>query len=1358
MNTVPDFVVALAENIGWVLLHSLWQGALVAFLLVFALCLLRRRSAAARHVASMLALLALTAVVAGTAWRVGATARIERHSSPRLSVIPSEGIAEAPREAVPAKEIAAGVEPGIQLSNGPRQMPGTDAAASQHTSWRPRFEPLLPWLSAGWIIGIVFLSLRHFAGWQRLRAMQRRSAPARHELQQSLTDLLMKFGGSASVRLLESADATVPMLAGLFKPIVLLPVRVITGLGEREIEAILAHELAHLARRDSWSNLAQLAIETLFFYHPAVWWIGRCARQERENAADDLAIEVCADRRVYAGALAQLAELRFGSQPVLAATGGSLLARIQRIVRPASVETPANGWSLGVPVLLTALAIAAIFRAQADDPKAINVSPGESIQAAIDAAPAGATIRLGAGEWKERIVISKPLTLEGAGWDKTLVRPDQPDPAYKTALAEMTARAEAVQSPKEKLKIYRDADNLGEPTITVHGTTDVVIRKIKIQGIAPGSEVKDGLHSLMLVKVESGRATISDCALTEYHCGVLVWAGGDVKIERTLVAAMWHFGVAAQKGGKVHIHESELRNCHYAGMVVGSGCEADVERSRISGAAWHGIRADDASVRLSGSTIFGNNRSGLYIDGKTHVEVHNNLFWKNGGALSAFAGECVIERNTFAENRTGDVSIGGAVKATVWGNLFADSPAAISATFKTDANSTVPSMQPTPKPNAFWRVETPIKISTWDGKTNQRTSEEKQSAPADSLAVDPKFRDAAKADFTLAADSPVRAANFGAADPLAPDGPWVLLAEEKAIIPLDDTREESFWTYPGTAKRSKVAEQAAQKSADDAKSWVADAFQLDDKAKREAAIERIRAAMTSGNADEARKGVTAFVQLGAIEFDKPSFRPAVRALLASSDVTTRAKAASAFTMTGADPEDLPRIFALADDSAAEVRDGLTYVIVQLTKYDLREKGASDAILKLMANLPRDSRSVAHAMWGVKLSPEIEAKVLDFCRDIDHASNSSVGYNFFYGSLSTQANKSEASCKRLIELLAHQDTTNIAGRSAWGLQQGVDRAQFPLVADAMVKVIEARSDGYLRNNALRCLRTYGDASHAPALKALLAKPGATGEMRKALEETLASIEGRPATNVQQSALAAASATNVPEATKPAAEKAEIEVQWKDQWWPATILKKDGERTQIHYVGYGSDWDEWVTKDRIRPLTASAATDEKARSEPARSEKLVEQNRLAARARGAEDRRHYNPEELSEIESLYQVANKNWRTEEARMSLKKLLEKYDQANRTGCATLYMGQMSEGQERIDYLTRAVEKFSDCYYFNGCQVGGYGRYVLALTLWEKGEKDKARALFNELKTKYKDATDHKGRPMGEIAEAVEKELETQN
>lgn len=155
-----------------------------------------------------------------------------------------------------------------------------------------------------------------------------------------------------------------------------------------------------------------------------------------------------------------------------------------------------------------------------------------------------------------------------------------------------------------------------------------------------------------------------------------------------------------------------------------------------------------------------------------------------------------------------------------------------------------------------------------------------------------------------------------------------------------------------------------------------------------------------------------------------------------------------------------------------------------------------------------------------------------------------------------------------------------------------------------------------------------------------------------------------------------------------------------------------------------------------------------------ERLREDNKTKARNRAAEDSRHYNAGQIADIENLYQVANRDWRSDDARGSLKKLLEKYDKSNRTGCATLYLGQMSEGKDRIDYLTQAVEKFSDCYYLDGCQVGGYGRFVLALTFWKNGEKDKANKLLGELKTKYKDAIDHKGRPMAAIAEAAEKEF----
>jgi len=184
------------------------------------------------------------------------------------------------------------------------------------------------------------------------------------------------------------------------------------------------------------------------------------------------------------------------------------------------------------------------------------------------------------------------------------------------------------------------------------------------------------------------------------------------------------------------------------------------------------------------------------------------------------------------------------------------------------------------------------------------------------------------------------------------------------------------------------------------------------------------------------------------------------------------------------------------------------------------------------------------------------------------------------------------------------------------------------------------------------------------------------------------------------------------------------------------------------------DAAALKQKIADLERRLEEVENGGADARKLSKLVDANKLAARRRAAQDRERYKIEELREIESLYQVANENWRTDKARESLKTLLAKYDKANRTGCATLYMGQMSEGKDRLEYLTQAVEKFSDCYYINGCQVGGYGRYVLAATLWQNGEKDKARKLLDEIRKDYKDATTHRGKAIVELADAAEKEL----
>jgi hypothetical protein len=152
-----------------------------------------------------------------------------------------------------------------------------------------------------------------------------------------------------------------------------------------------------------------------------------------------------------------------------------------------------------------------------------------------------------------------------------------------------------------------------------------------------------------------------------------------------------------------------------------------------------------------------------------------------------------------------------------------------------------------------------------------------------------------------------------------------------------------------------------------------------------------------------------------------------------------------------------------------------------------------------------------------------------------------------------------------------------------------------------------------------------------------------------------------------------------------------------------------------------------------------------------EQIAAQQRQKARARMRKDLDVYSRDELREIEDLYQVANKQWRSEEGKESLKQLVAKYDKANRTGCALLYLGRMSKGDEQIEYLQQAIDGFSDCFYGDGVQVGAYARWCLAWRYKEDGEQAKARALLDEIKTQYPDAINHRGTLLREMMAAAE-------
>jgi beta-lactamase regulating signal transducer with metallopeptidase domain len=350
------------QAITWALVHFLWQGALVGLAAAGALVLLKNGSASVRYSVALGALLVLLLCPIGTAlWMSG--------------IGGEEPLA---REASPA----------VVADGAPVQVP--DAPPVLSANARDLLPAALPWFFGLWLAGVALLSVYHLGGWTQARRWTRRATrPLPEEWRAKLRVLARRLGIGREVGLLESAAAQVPAVIGWLQPVILVPASALAGLSPRQLEAILAHELAHVRRHDYLINLLQTVVETLLFYHPAVWWVSAQIRRERENCCDDLAVAVCGDRLVYARALADLEGLRVSPPRLaMAADGGSLVGRIRRLAGVPARESR-RSWVAGALALSLLPAGAAINfsgisgSVEMDDP----ASSYASLESAAPAAP-----------------------------------------------------------------------------------------------------------------------------------------------------------------------------------------------------------------------------------------------------------------------------------------------------------------------------------------------------------------------------------------------------------------------------------------------------------------------------------------------------------------------------------------------------------------------------------------------------------------------------------------------------------------------------------------------------------------------------------------------------------------------------------------------------------------------------------------------------------------------------------------------------------------------------------------------------------------------------------------------------------
>jgi GWxTD domain-containing protein len=223
----------------------------------------------------------------------------------------------------------------------------------------------LPWLAPFWIAGVMFFHLRGVASWLFARRLGRKGVCAATASWQALLDrLAARVRVSRPVTLLESCLAEVPVVIGYVRPVILMPVGLLAGLPAGQVESILLHELAHIRRHDYLVNLLQIVVESLVFYHPAVWWISGVIRSERENCCDDVVVATQGDAFAYAAALTALEQNRGAvREAVLAATGGSLVKRVRRLLvqpeGPRATLTPVLSAAI---LIITAAAVLAAWQ------------------------------------------------------------------------------------------------------------------------------------------------------------------------------------------------------------------------------------------------------------------------------------------------------------------------------------------------------------------------------------------------------------------------------------------------------------------------------------------------------------------------------------------------------------------------------------------------------------------------------------------------------------------------------------------------------------------------------------------------------------------------------------------------------------------------------------------------------------------------------------------------------------------------------------------------------------------------------------------------------------------------------------
>ncbi len=370
----------LWQRLTWTLLHFLWQGAIVAVVAATLLHAWQARRARSRYLICLSALVAMAMCPlvtfvfvevpeSATASRAEPQAEIPAASELGSELVANETRVQPDRPAAPQVLAArSDAAPPLAAQSLPSGSPDVEPPVdlSEPVNWRANLHQgvgaIHPYALIVWIAGVLALAVRLSVSWLHVRwlAWGRLAIPT--DLAAKASTLGRRLGLRFPARVCLSEKIREAIVVGLWRPLVLVPASWLTEMPPEVLEAVIAHELAHIKRWDLWVNLLQRLVEMFLFYHPAVWWLSRRVSLEREMCTDELAVAVTNQRVAYATALEQLGRMRLGqSAPQFGASIGNrrtlLLNRVGNILGLSASHKKARWWPVALMTLAVPLAI-----------------------------------------------------------------------------------------------------------------------------------------------------------------------------------------------------------------------------------------------------------------------------------------------------------------------------------------------------------------------------------------------------------------------------------------------------------------------------------------------------------------------------------------------------------------------------------------------------------------------------------------------------------------------------------------------------------------------------------------------------------------------------------------------------------------------------------------------------------------------------------------------------------------------------------------------------------------------------------------------------------------------------------------